>query len=262
MPRHLPGLALWLAAAAPAACAAEPAPASPAITISYAEQPARLVRDTSFYSAGRGVALRDNDILASNSGAIQLDAGGATVAIGPASRVFVKGASAGELVLLDGWLKVRGRPQRPISVGTALLRITSAGATATLHGAATETAVFAESGELPVETAIAGKAPRRTTLASEQFAVAGSKLPLRVAARPSPAFLAAMPASFRDALVAVAPKGAVAPGRERAASYAELAPWLSAQPALRQAVQRRFQPPRTGHAAPVRPSPALFPAQP
>lgn len=247
MPGHLPGLTLWLAVGASAAAA----PA--AVTISYAEQPLRLVRDTSFYSAGRGVALRGNDILASNAGVVQFDAGGSTVALGPASRVWVKGDD--ELVLLEGWLKVRGHPRRPMSVGTALLRVTSAGATATLHAAAGAAEVFAESGDLPVDTLMAGKAARSTTLPSEQFAVASYNKPLRVAARPSAAFLAAMPASFRDVLVPVAFKGAaMAPSRERAATYAELAPWLSGQPGLRQAVQRRFEPPRTRRSAPVRPS--------
>src|SRR4051812_12611066 len=119
VPRHLPGLMLWLALTAPVhdAISATPAPASaPAlapISISFAEQPVRLVRDTAIYSAGRGVALRANDMLESGSGAVQLATGGGTVALGPASRIFINGT--GELVLLDGWLKLQGGAQRPLT---------------------------------------------------------------------------------------------------------------------------------------------------
>ena len=218
------------------------------MSISFAEQAVRLVRDTGIYSAGRGVALRANDMLESGGGAIQLAAGGATVALGPASRIFVK--SPGELVLLDGWLKLQGGAQGPMTVSTAVLRATALGTTATLHAAPGLAEVFAESGDVSVETPAAGKAARPTRIGSEQFATSGGNGLLRTTARPPAAFLAAMPRGFRDALVPVAPGNAqLPPKRERDATYAELAPWLSAHPALRQGLQRRSNPPRAARAA-------------
>ena len=79
--RHLLGLFLLFAALAPAARAAAPATPAAPIVITFAEQAARLVRTTHLYRAGRGVVLRENDMLESGSGAIQLDAGGATIGI-------------------------------------------------------------------------------------------------------------------------------------------------------------------------------------
>lgn len=85
-------LSVWLALSWPAAHAAAAAPTP--LSISFAEQPARLVRDKSLYRAGRGVVLQSDDMLESGDGVLQVDAGGATIALGPASRIFVR--SGGE----------------------------------------------------------------------------------------------------------------------------------------------------------------------
>lgn len=254
MSRNLLGLFLLFAALAPAAHAAAPATPATPIVITFAEQAARLVRTTSLYRAGRGVVLRENDMLESGSGAIQLDAGGATLAIGPASKVYI--GTGGQIVLLDGWLKVRGRADDAIGVATENIGLASAGTTATLRAAAGASELFAESGELLVHELGRGRRKRSASVPHEHFAERAGALPLRIADRPPPAFLAAMPRSFRDELVPLAVKGApIEPKHERAATYAELAPWLADHPVLRQRVQARFEPPRRARAAPPRPSP-------
>jgi hypothetical protein len=195
------------------------------------------------YRAGRGVVLRANDMLESGSGAIQVDAGGSTVALGPATRIYVRSGS--ELVLLDGWLKLQGRAGQPMTVATSVLQLDGAGATVTLHAQGDTTELFAETGQVPVRELNAGKPRGAGKVAHDQFAVRSGTLPLRIAPRPPAAFLAALPRDLRDALVPIkASAAAAAPPLERAASFAELAPWLAGQPVLRQRLQRRFDPPR------------------
>jgi hypothetical protein len=251
--RYLLGLSVSLAIFGPAAHAASEAPSAPAaIAITFAEQPARLVRGTGMHRAGRGVVLQDNDMLESNAGALQVDAGGSTLAIGPATRVFIR--KGGEIVLLDGWLKLRGSAVRPLTVATSSLQLASGGATVTLHALGDTTELFAESGEVPLRELGAGKPRRAVKVASEQFATRSGALPLRIMPRPPAAFLAALPRDLRDALVPLGVRGPAAlPKLERAASFAELAPWLAAHPTLRRQVQLRFDAPRTARAAPSLP---------
>jgi hypothetical protein len=238
--RHVLGLFLMLALQGPSAQAAPPTPA--AIAVTFAENPPRLVRDKGFYRAGRGLVLRANDMLESGAGALQLGAGGTTIALGPASKVFI--SSGSELVLLDGWLKLRADAQQPFTVAAHKLRLSGAGTTVTLHAAPEVIELFAESGDVLVEEPGAGKAGRGTKVPHERFAVRAGALPLRLAARPPAAFLAAMPPGFRDETVALAAPAPAAPKLERAATFAELSPWLADHPSLRRQLQARFEPPR------------------
>lgn len=243
MSRHVLGLFLLLAVLWPPAHAAPAAPAASSfIAITFTEGAPRLARDKAIYRAGRGVGLRADDMLESGAGALQLAAGGATISLGPESTVFLR--EGGELVLLGGWLKLRASAKQPFTVAAPSLRVTAAGGSVIVQVSPGATELFAESGDVLVEEQGAGKIRRRTTIPREQFAVRAGALPLRLAARPPPAFLAAMPPSFRDETVALAAGAPAAPKFERAASFAELAPWLAAQPALRRQLQARFDPPR------------------
>lgn len=255
MLRTLVGLSLALAGAAPGAAAQSVAAAQAPLTITYAEQNVQLVRDTSLYSASRGVLLQPNDMLQTAGSAIQLDVGGTIVAVGPASRIYIK--SAAELILLDGWMKVAGSGQRQLSVRSANVQLAELGATVTLHAAGGSTELFGESADLIVNELPAGKKPRRVPLPREQFAVRDGGKPLKIVARPPAAFLAAMPRVFKDTLVPLKVSGApVVPKRERAATLAELAHWLGGHALLGKQLQQRFSPPR-----PVRPAPSRLPTE-
>lgn len=208
------------------------------MTITYAEQPVRLLRDTTLFSAARGAPLLDGDLLVSNGGVTQLDADGLTIALGPASRVVVR--QRGELVLLEGWLKVQARAAGALHIVAGPLVVDGAGATAILRVGSGGAEVFAEAGEL---TLAEGGAARRVRLSGEQFALRAGKQPLRVVGRAPASFVDAMPAGFQDQLVALAPAPAAAPRRERGATWPEVAPWLAGQPALRRQVAHRFHPP-------------------
>lgn len=226
--------------------------AAPAAGIVHAEQAALLVRDTGMFSAGRGVALRPGDLLDSRDGTIQLALGDAAVALGPGTRLFFR--QGGEVVLLSGWLKAGGGATRPLAINATLLRFDVRDATAIVHATPAAAEIFAESGDLALEELDAGKAGRKVKLPREQFAVRSGAQATRVQARPAAPFLAGMPPGFRDLLVPLTQGPAALPKRERRATYAELAPWLAHQPALRQQVQRRFEPPRPARAAPATPA--------
>lgn len=254
MRRPVSGLSLllvqWVLCACLPAFAAGPAPAAMPVAITFADQPVKVARETGMYSAGRGAVLLPNDLVVSGAGTILFDAGGATVALGPDSAMFIKD---GELVLLRGWLKINGSVTRALLLTTAGLQFDSAGIAATLHATAARTELFAESGTVAVLELPAGKAPHRVNVPREQFGVRSGAWPLKLAARPPAAFLAGLPRAFLDPLVPLAAKGpAVPPKRERPATFAELAPLLAEQPALRQQLQARFTPPRK-----VRPAPSL-----
>lgn len=252
--------ATLLLAAAPAA-ATPPGPATPAaaaapkratapIAITYAEQPLRLLRDTTLFTASRGVHLAPDDLIETGTGNVQLDVGGATVALGPSSRLLLRD---GELVLLNGWMKLRASAAgNALTVTTAAARFAGTGAGILVVRAAPGLVeVFAETGELAVTELAGSKAQRQFKLPAEQFGARTGAAPFKLLARPPAAFLAAMPPVFLDAMVALSLKGPPTPPKpDRAAVFTDVAPWVAEQPALRQMLQRRFQPPQSPQSPP------------
>lgn len=212
-------------------------------TLSAADQPVRLLRDTSFYLASRGAQLQAGDIVESGAGGIQLEErNSSTIALGPASRIWLK---TGEPVLLDGWMKIQALAGAPLKFGAGGLQLSAAGGSVILHAAAGKTELFVETGDPSVVEMEGAKAVRTTRLPREQYAVCSPNQPLKLLARPPKEFLAGMPATFQDTLMPVAVKGPPpAPKLERRAAFAEVAPWLAGEPALHQTIYRRFNPPK------------------
>lgn len=242
----VPGLLLSLLLAGPALAAAP-------LAITYAEQPVHLWRDTSLYSAGRGATLQAHDLVDAGAATLLLDAGGTTVALGPGARLYINGPA--DLVLLDGWCKVRGAHVQGARLATQHVQFDSTGATVTLHAAPAGTELFAEAGAIVVATP--GAARAGVKIAHEQFGSASGPH-LTLAPHPPPTFLAALPRAFLDPLTALPVPPPAPPRRERAATYAEVAPLLAGHPALRQRMQRRFKPPAPRRARAAPSSNALF----
>jgi hypothetical protein len=259
-----------------AAAAASTAAQAGSPLISFAEQPVRLWRDTGVYGAVRGTRLQDGDIVAAGASAIQVETGSATVALGPATQVYLRiksnsVANAVDFVLLNGWMKIQSAALataagNPVSASAGGLRVGAAkgapngtaGSAVILHASPGATELFVESGAAVVDEAQAGKR-RQFTLAREQYAVkaGNAKQPMKLLPRPSKQFLADMPPVFADRLVPLVVKvAASAPKLVHPAVFAEVAPWLADEPALRQAIQRRLAPRKPG----VAPVPARVPA--
>ncbi len=241
-------LLLVLALPAPSAGAAVVA------AVSVADQPLRLLRDTTFYAATRGAQLQTGDLVEAGAGTLQLEAANCcTVALGPGARVFFKpGGKPFELVLLDGWLKLQSLAASPtaVKISAAGLEFSNTGSVI-VHAGAGKVELFVETGAPGVTDLQGGKAAPATRVAHEQYAVRSAGQPLKVLPRPPKDFLSGMPRAFQDVLPAVAIKGpATAPKPERRASFAEVAPWLAAEPALHQALYRRFFPPKLSQPKP------------
>lgn len=227
-----------------------PGSAAPASAISFAEAPVRLVRDTSLYVAARGAKLQNGDIVETGASPIQLEGmGGATVAVGPASRVYFKlGGEAVELTLLSGWLKAQpGAAAGPSSIviNAGTLRVSPDASSLIVTAAPGKTALFVETGTPMVAEMQGAKQLRATKLAREQYAVRTTKDALKVLPRPPKDFLSGMPPAFFDPLVVVPFKGAApAPKLERVAVFTtDVAPMLADDPAMFQVLNRRFNPP-------------------
>jgi hypothetical protein len=240
-----------------------PASADASAAISFAEQPVRLLRDTGFYLAGRGARLQNGDLVESGTAGIQVEGGGAcTIALGPASQVFLKlGAKGLELVVLNGWMKIQAPGAGPAMVSSGGIQFNAAGSSVILHARPGITELFVETGEPWIDEMQGAKVLHHTKFTREQYAVRSAKEPLKLLQRPPKDFLTGMPPTFLDVLVPVGLKGtAPAPKLERPATFADVAPWLADEPVLRQAIQRRFNPPPK--PAPAAPSalPAARPA--
>ncbi len=238
-----------------------PASAAPTSAISFAEAPVRLVRDTSLYVALRGARLQNGDLIETGPSPIQLEGmGGATVALGPASRAYFKLAGTSvELTLLAGWLKVQpGAAASSTIVNAGTLRINPDGSSLIINAAPGKTALFVETGTPSVAEMQGAKQLRTTKMAREQYAVRTTKEPLKVLPRAPKDFLGGMPPAFFDPLVAVSFKGTPpAPKLERPAVFStDVAPWLADDPAVFQVLNRRFNPPPKRPPAPAPAKPA------
>lgn len=235
-------------------CAAVAGPAG-APLVSLAEQPFRLLRGTGNYVAGRGARLQDGDIVAtstSSTSGIQIEADGATVALGPATQVYITVKASTNFVLLNGWMKIQSgaNPNNPVSASAGGLHVSVANSAVNnafiLHAGAGKTELFVESGEALVDQAQAGQ-HRQLRLAREQYAagVRNAQQPMTLLPRPSRQFSSDMPPVFADRLAPLASSAAPAPAAPRLdhpAVFAEVAPWLADEPALRQSLQRRLAP--------------------
>jgi hypothetical protein len=228
-------------------------------TVTFLEGSLRIIRGTSALQAVEGTRLRQGDILeSSDKGFAELEfAGGAIVALGPSSRMYVfrhgMGGKAGskgtgaELVLLSGWLKGQSdahagsyRYESPLLAGT------TGNGTVVVHQNGGECDVFVESGSAAIsEVNPEGNVGKPTAGTAGQFFSRHQGKGLVISSRASTAFVDAMPRSFRDALpsrIAHFTGKPVEPKVTHQVSYAEIQPWLTMPPAWRRGFVDRFKP--------------------
>lgn len=239
----LPLALLW---ALPALLLTVPAPAwAQRALLSHAEQPAKLIRKTTVYDAPVGSGLLPGDIVESGARGVQIEwANGALVALGPSSSMQLAAANGAPVVnLLRGWMKmsagktVTGRVHA--AAGALEVRASAPPASGIVYLAQDTTEVFADLGTLSVSDK--DKGGDAVPVAREQYAIRRGAVALQVAARPPKRFIAEMPRTFFDPLVAVARPAAsaqAAPLREVAAG--DLIGWGAAPPALRKRLLAQF----------------------
>ncbi|MFP3586603.1 hypothetical protein SCB29_23475 [Paraburkholderia sp. SIMBA_055] len=232
-------------------------------TIVQAGAPVTTIHESTVYRAGSGQRLAPDDIVETppdSNGIVQMqDETGNVLALGSDTRVLL--ARDGHVALLRGWLKVQhvcaGANCAVPVVETERMRVTPADPSALVIAASTPTyagddanAVFCESGSAQLVTL--GKPhdkPAQTAIPTHQFArLSKTNAGVIVSARLDPAFVAAMPLAFRDALrplplrpepAASRPASPSAAG-SRPVTYADVSDWLGSALAVRTDPATRF----------------------
>ena len=230
----------------------------PVGTVTLLEGSASLLRGLSRYALAEGVRLEQGDILELGDKALsQIEfTDGSIVDLAPQSRFLVlaypgpgaRAPGAGELFLLRGWMKFSTSQQPTRLVGrysSPLVELSTADATAVVQVSGAEASVFMESGEARVaQISSNGKAGDAVRVKGSQFFSCKQDQRCAVAARPSQAFLAALPRSFMDTLPSRLAKfkdRKVVPKRSGDFTYAEVQDWVNSVPAVRRAMVSHWQ---------------------
>ncbi|ALK32591.1 hypothetical protein [Burkholderia plantarii] len=222
-------------------------------TLVRATSPVTTIHETVRYLAPAGRRLAVNDIVetAPAGGAQLQDADGNVLALGPDTRVLL--ARGAQVALLRGWLKLLSACDgaagcAPPAVETERTRFAPVARGALVIAAAPPgydaDAAFCESGAASVDALgqVLGR-PAHARLDAPRFAQrASTNRTIAVLPGPDPAFVAAMPTAFRDALRAlpVPPAPHDAPPASRPVAYDDVADWLTSTLAVRTAAPTRF----------------------
>jgi hypothetical protein len=219
-------------------------------TLTFREGALRLIRGSWVQQGVEGMRLHQGDILESSpSGFAQLEfSGGAIIALGPSSRLFLFSQPAGgtaQLILLSGWLKGETSPGRSYRYLSPLLAATTKGGTVVLHVGET-TEIFVESGSATVgEVGAKGDLGHTSMAKSGQFFSRRTGKSVTANSRPDSAFLGAMPVPFRDTLPTRLSRFSGTPPepkRDHEVSYSEVESWLKIAPSWREGFVERLRP--------------------
>ena len=228
-------------------------------SVTFLEGSLRIIRGTTMLQAAEGTRLRQGDMIeSSEKGFAQLEfVGGAIVALGPLSRMYVfrhgvggkagSGATGTELVLLSGWLKGQSdahagsyRYQSP------MLAATTGNGTVVFHSNESGCDIFVESGSAAIgEVSPNGNVGKPTAGTTGQFFSRRQGKGLVNSSRPSASFVEAMPPSFRDTLPSRLAHFAgkpIEPKAQHQVSYVEIQAWLTMPSAWRRGFVDRFEP--------------------
>ena len=224
------------------------AAAEPVATVTLLEGPAGLVRGVTRYALAEGVRVQSGDIIeVGDKGLAQIEfPDGAALAMGAGTRMLAvsipRGKSAaGDYYVMQGALKVAGvNKSARLRFSNPIYTLQPAEGVSVMIVRGEEGSVFIESGGARLAAA-----PETVSLKSGEFYTRKAGQKGAVAPRPSPAFIAAMPKAFLDALpsrMARYKEREVQPKRIDDVSYAEVEAWLKAPPAIRRPLVSRFEP--------------------
>jgi hypothetical protein len=213
-------------------------------TVTFADANIALIRQTTLYRAAVGTELRDADIVETPDGGAQIEIPpGTIVGVAPHTRVLIrldrgKPAECDVLIYSIGGIvklaRAAGLGNDNACLQAAQFRAALAAGSAILRFDGGVVSLFAEKGELTMQPS--GAAPsggKSTKVPSDQFAEWRAGQTLKILARPTPEFLAALPGSFEDSLMPMADRvhaGKPEPVAVRQVSYPDVADWLKAMP--------------------------------
>jgi len=253
----LAGGILWTTASW-AAFPAASSPAQAAAVVSVATGPPFvLIRGDVLYAATRGVTVSPGDLIESGSGGLLVlefregESIGATVEMGPATRIFWRNRPDGTaLALLAGWIKVdTTSSSQGLVFGSEGPRLgaTSGAGTYVAHVAADRDELFHESGALRFWTNDSAGTASGAVVSSRP-----SELVVRVGAAPPESrigpgsdFVRRLPPEFLDPVplgIAAKLPDASEPQRLRAVAYEDVEAWLTAPRDWRRGFVARFRP--------------------
>lgn len=245
----------WLAGAVAAQAAQEP------VLVSILDGDAVLLRDSGRFAVAEGVRLASGDIVETGAQTrlLRLEfADGTTVDLGPAARALVvprlaakatrgQPSESPHLYVLKGWFKLI-TPTADKAAATPVVltpdyAIAEASGQQVVSSESAGFQLFCEAGAATLQER-GGKASAPIRLkAGEYFSRLANDKPA-VKPRPVPAFIQAVPRSFLDPLPSRAAlfKGRdLQPKRTAELAYADVAAWLSAEPALRSHFAMRWR---------------------
>jgi hypothetical protein len=251
---NLLGIALVLSSLLPI-----PAAVQDVGTVTFIEGSLRTIRGTTVLQAAEGTRLRQGDILeSSEKGFAQLEfSGGAIVALGPSSRMYIfrhgaggkvaGGAPGTELVLLSGWLKGQSDAHAgSYRYESPALAATTGNGTVVLHSNESGCEVFVAAGSAAIaEVSPNGSVGKPTTGTTGQFFSRHQGKGFVTASRPGSTFIESLPPSFRDTLpsrLAHFTGKPAEPKVQHPVSYAEIQAWLTMPSTWRRGFVDRFEP--------------------
>jgi hypothetical protein len=230
------------------ACPLVAAAADPVATVTLLEGPAGLVRGVTRYALAEGVRMQSGDIIeVGDKGLAQIEfPDGVALAMGAGTRMLAvsmpRGKSAaGDYYVMQGTLKVAGvNKSARLRFSTPIFTLQPVEGVSVMIVRGEEGSVFIEGGGARLAAA-----PETLGLKSGDFFTRKAGQKGAVAPRPSPAFIAAMPKVFLDALpsrMARYKEREAQPKRVDDVSYAEVEAWLKAPLPIRRPLVSRFEP--------------------
>ncbi|HEX5355278.1 MAG TPA: hypothetical protein VFW93_03610 [Aquabacterium sp.] len=227
-----------------------------AATITILDGQASLVHAATRLAAAEGALIEAEDIVETtpNTALVRLELeGGATLDLGPASRVMVKpqlaAANSGALVyVLEGWAKLTVGPSSErgkVVLASAPVDVTGLDRDLVLHVKGMEAELFAESGK--VQTLVASKSGMAapTSVDKGAFLARRADGAVNVAPRPAANFIQAVPRAFMDTLPS---RLALFKGKDIKLNpagrmgYEDTQAWLNAEPRMRTRFLTRWKP--------------------
>lgn len=244
---------VWLAACCLASGSAWAAP--PLGMVAILDGDAQLVREASRYKLEEGTPLAREDIVETGpqSRLTRLEfQDGTMVDLGPSARVMLapplpssRSKLPAAVYLLQGWVKwTPGKPAAALTSAAMDLQGSGRSVVAAVTRGGTVLA-FAEAGEWSVtERRDGGKSLTTTTLPVKQEELYTRELPAKgkVLERASAEFLQKMPHAFVDSLPSrIKELAPVAPKKVGEVAYADVQPWIDAEPAVRKLFVTRWR---------------------
>jgi hypothetical protein len=228
-------------------------------SVTLLEGSLRVIRGTTTFQGAEGMSIRQGDMIESSAkGFIQFEFGsGAIIALGPSSRVYILQVPVGEmkgdqtaaldLVMLDGWFKGEfPSGKRSYRYRSPLLAATTTGGTVVVRSNLSDCSVFVESGTISIaEVNRSGNTGHSTPAEVGQFFSRRKGAAVESLARPSVAFVDAMPRAFRDTLPSRLGRYSGKPVEPRGGhpvAYGDVGHWLSMPFAWRDGLAERFAP--------------------